>query len=68
MKGGDKVKNNISVIRKRKGISQKELAEMVGITHWWLNHIESGKRNPSLAIAKSIAERLGVGMKDIFLD
>jgi putative transcriptional regulator len=62
------VKNNIAVIRKNKGISQKELAKSLGITHWWLNHIESGKRNPSLGVAKSIAEKLDVKISDIFLD
>lgn len=62
------MENNIAAIRKEKGISQKELAEQLGISHWWLNHIESGKRNPSLVLAKNIAEKLNVKMKDIFLD
>jgi putative transcriptional regulator len=62
------LKNNIAVIRKKKGISQKELAKSVGVTNWWLNHIESGKRNPSLVLAKNIAEKLNVSIKDIFLD
>jgi putative transcriptional regulator len=60
------LKNNIAEIRKQNGISQKELAESLGITNWWLNHIESGKRNPSLVLAKNIAE--DVSIKDIFLD
>ena len=62
------MKNNIAELRKQKGISQKELAESIGITNWWLNHIESGKRNPSLVLAKNIAEKLNVSIKDIFLD
>jgi putative transcriptional regulator len=62
------LKNNIAELRKQKGISQKELAELIGITNWWLNHIESGKRNPSLVLAKNIAEKLDVSIKDIFLD
>lgn len=62
------MKNNIAVLRKIKGLSQIELAEMVGISHWWLNHIENGKRKPSLSLVKVIAEKLGVTLNDIFLD
>jgi DNA-binding XRE family transcriptional regulator len=62
------LKNNIAAIRKNKGISQKELAEQVGIGNDWLCDIEKGKGTPSLALAKTIAEKLGVSMKDIFLD
>jgi putative transcriptional regulator len=62
------VKNNIADIRKSKGISQRELAKEVGVSHWWLNHIERGKRNPSLVLAKNIADKLNISMKDIFLD
>jgi putative transcriptional regulator len=62
------LKNNIANIRKAIGISQKELAEMAGISPNWMNHIECGRRNPSLVAAKNIAQALNVSMKDIFLD
>lgn len=62
------MKNNIAVIRKNKGISQKELAEMVGIGNDWLCDIEKDKGTPSLELIEKIAEKLNVGMKDIFLD
>lgn len=41
---------------------------MVGITHWWMNHIENDIREPSLKVAKNIAEALNVKLKDIFLE
>jgi putative transcriptional regulator len=62
------LKNNISALRKEKNISQKDLAKRVGVSFWWINHIESGKRNPSLALAKNIAETLNVKVSDLFLD
>jgi putative transcriptional regulator len=61
------VNNNIAKLRKEKGYSQKEFAEMIGITHWWLNHIESGKRPPSLTLVYTIAEKLGTTPSEIFL-
>lgn len=62
------MKNNIAAIRKSKSISQKELAEMLGIGNDWLCDIEKGKGTPSLALAKNIADKLKVKMSDIFLD
>lgn len=59
--------NNIAALRKERGLSQKELAEKVGISYWWLNHIENGKRRPSTLLLEKIAKALGVHVKDIFL-
>jgi DNA-binding XRE family transcriptional regulator len=61
------LENNIAKFRKDKGYSQREFAEMIGISHWWLNHIESGKRKPSLKLVCDIAEKLGTTPSDIFL-
>lgn len=60
--------NNIASIRKSRGYSQIEFAEIVGITNWWLNHIESTKRKPSLSLSIKIAEKLDVTLNDIFLE
>lgn len=59
--------NNIASIRKQRGYSQVEFAKMVGITNWWLNHIESTKHKPSLALSVRIADSLNVTLNDIFL-
>lgn len=59
--------NNIATLRKQRGYSQVEFAEKVGITNWWLNHIESTKHKPSLALSMRIAESLDVTLNDIFL-
>lgn len=62
------MKNNIANLRKEKGFSKENFAKMVGITTNWLHHIESGKRKPSIGMLERIAEKLGVSVKDIFLD
>lgn len=61
------MKNNIATIRKKRGLSQIQLAEKVGISHWWLSNIETGRRQPGLQLVLRLAEELGVTPNDIFL-
>ena len=61
----DNMKNNIKVIRKQKGILQKELAEKVGVTHWWLSNIENGLANPGLQLMIRIADTLDVTIDEL---
>lgn len=61
------MENNIAAIRKERNLSQKELAEKIGVSHWWLNHIERGKRNPSIDLVQKIAVELEVTPGEIFL-
>jgi transcriptional regulator with XRE-family HTH domain len=51
----------IKTLRQEKGLSQKALAEQVGVTDAYITMLESGKRkNPSLEILKKLAKALGV--------
>ena len=59
------MKNNIAAIRKQKGLLQKELAEKVGVSHWWLNNVENGKSRPGLQLLLRIANELGVTTNDL---
>lgn len=52
--------NAIRDIRKRKGISQKELAEKVGLSANALCSIENDKSTPSMKNIKKICSALGV--------
>lgn len=61
------MKNNIAAIRISKNISQKELAERVGVGNEWLCRVEKGKGGTT-KLLKRIADELKVPMKDIFLD
>lgn len=62
------MKNKIAVIRKQKGFSQKQLADMVGIGNDWLCDIEKGKGTPSIQLLNKIAGTLKCKVSDIFLD
>ena len=43
-------------IREKKGINQQQLAEIVGTSREYITMIENGQRNPSVNVAKKIAE------------
>lgn len=47
-------------LRNLKEMRQADLARAVGITESFVSHIESGKKEPSPRVARSIAEALGV--------
>ena len=42
------------------GLTQKMVADMVGITHGTYSYIEKGKKTPSVKLAKKLADVLGV--------
>jgi HTH-type transcriptional regulator / antitoxin HipB len=58
----------IKQIRKRKGLTQKELSQRMGISDSAVNKYESGKENPTLHTLRKIAAALGVELEITFRD
>lgn len=56
---------NIQKFRKRRGLTQKELAEKLGIATGTLQQYELDKREPRLAQLGKIAEVLGVSIHSL---
>lgn len=50
----------------KKGISQKEFAEFIGISSTYLSQLINGKRKPSPSVAGKIAKGLNVNVEEIF--
>ena len=46
--------------RGAKGLTQKEVSEMLGVSKEYYNMIENDKKTPSVAIAKKIGEILEI--------
>ena len=46
---------NVEAARKKKGLTQEELADRAGVSQSMINHIERGRKKPSLDIAITIA-------------
>lgn len=55
----------IRAIRETLGVPQGKLAERVGVSHGFLCNVEAGKKRPSPAIARRIADELGVPLDAI---
>ena len=58
--------NNMKKLRKAKGLSQKELAEMVELSDAQISLIERGKRKPSFETLLKIAEALDCESSDLY--
>lgn len=57
---------NLRQIREAKKLSQSVLAEMVGVRQATISRIESGKNDPSISVANSIADALEVEVVELF--
>ena len=51
-------RNNVRVRMQQLGVSQRELAEKIGVTAAHVNHLLSGYRNPGLETLESFADAL----------
>lgn len=64
----DIVRKNIKKYRKIAGITQQELADMIGVTMHYISQIESAKpyKYFTLVIIGRIADALNIDIKDLF--
>ena len=58
--------NNLADFRKKAGYNQAELGGLVGVSRQTISLIERGDYNPSVTVALTIAQVLGVDINEIF--
>lgn len=58
----------LKLARVEKGLSQQDLADLVGATRQTIGLIEKGKYNPSLNLCVNIAKTLDKTLNDLFWD
>ena len=58
--------NKISEMRKKKGITQTELAQLLNVDRTHLSKVETGKVRPSTALLERSAVILDCSIKDFF--
>ncbi|MGM8215399.1 helix-turn-helix transcriptional regulator [Bacillaceae bacterium W0354] len=61
------LKSRLAVLRAEKGYSQKEVAEMVGVSRQTIVSIEKNRYNPSLKLAFELALLFDVEISDVFI-
>lgn len=66
--GGDYMAKNIAikVARAEKDMTQKALAEAVGISRQTMNAIEQGEYNPTIRLCRAICRVLGKTLDELF--
>lgn len=65
---GDKLilKNNLKEVRNKKGFSQAQLANLVGVSRNTISSIETGQFNPTAKLALVLCVALDKKFEDIF--
>ena len=66
MEGGLVLKNNLKEIRTEQGISQAQLAAMVGVSRNTISSIETGQFNPTAKLALVLCIALNRKFEDLF--
>jgi transcriptional regulator with XRE-family HTH domain len=56
---------NIRALRKKKELTQEELAYKAELDYSYINQIENGKRNPSMEAVERIAKALGTKVQNL---
>ncbi len=56
----------LKVARAEKDMTQKELAEAVGVSRQTINAIEQGEYNPTIRLCRAICRVLGKRLDDLF--
>ena len=62
----ENTKNTVYNLRTKKGLTQEDLAEKVGITRQTVISIEKGNYTPSVLLALRIATVFKLSVEDIF--
>ncbi len=60
------IRNRITVLRAEKGLSQREVADKLGVSRQTIISLEKNRYNPSLKLAFDIALLFGVELQDVF--
>lgn len=60
------MKSRVRELREQRGWSQARLADALGVSRQTVNAIETGKYDPSLPLAFSIAAVFALAIEDIF--
>ena len=61
------MQNRIKELRARHNMTQRDLAENVGVRRETIVFLEKGKYNPSLKLAYDISKSFGLKIEEVFI-
>jgi transcriptional regulator with XRE-family HTH domain len=59
------VGRNVGRIRREKGLTQEQLADISGFSQQYISGLEQGRRNPTVVTLYELATALGVSHMDL---
>ncbi|OLP55806.1 transcriptional regulator [Rhizobium rhizosphaerae] len=59
------VGDNFGRLRREKGLTQEQVADLSGLSQQYLSDLERGKRNPTVVTLFELAQALGVTPTDL---
>ena len=60
------LKTKVKAYREKVGLKQNELAELVNVRRETIVHLENGRYNPSLKLARDIAKVFHTSVEELF--
>jgi putative transcriptional regulator len=60
------IENRVKLARVEKGLTQEQLADLVGVTRQTIILIEAGKYNPSLKLCLMVKKVTGKNLDELF--
>ena len=61
------MKNHVERLRREQGLSQEAFARAIRVSRQTVSSIETGKYNPSLELAFTIADFFGLRIEEVFI-
>ena len=61
------MKNKVKEFRKKKKLTQNELADLIGVSRQAVNAIEKDKFDPSLPTAFKLSELFNISIEELFI-
>ena len=62
------MKNRLEELRKARGMTQEDLAEILEVSRQTVGSLENGRYNPSILLAFKIARLFHTTIEEVFLD
>ena len=60
------MENEVRALRTDRGLSQKDLAEVAGVSRQTINSIEKGRYTPSLPLAITLSRYFSKSVEEVF--
>jgi transcriptional regulator with XRE-family HTH domain len=64
----NKVGGKLRILRQRRGLTSRELGEILGVSNSYIIRIENGKKRPSIDLVAKIAHYFQVPTDQLILD